>query len=147
MPLKSAINAIEQILVSEGYTRAKENFTLDRVASSTAHRSYTLGSLEIRPRYLAANVADYLGARLPILILFRVHGPHNPDASYQQAYLQAVEAFQQIENALVAGQLSQYGENVVIDNALFQPLAGNDNQEYILLTIHLSFDLLRSMNQ
>jgi len=99
----------------------------------------------LRPRYLGGDVADYLGARLPILVAFRVHGPHNPSGSFAEAYLQAVDAFEQLEDALVAGRLDAGGANNAIESAMLQPLLGAGAQEYLLLSLNLSIDLLRPM--
>ena len=50
MSLRSVIAAAESILADAGYSRAADNFTLERVPASVAHLSYTLGRLELRPR-------------------------------------------------------------------------------------------------
>ena len=145
MPLRSVIESAEAALAAAGYSRAAENFTLERVPASVAHRSYTLGRLDLRPRYVGGNTADYLGARLPLLIAFRVHGDHNPSGSFAEAYLQAADAFEALEDALVAAQPGSSGENNSIESALLQPLLGSGAQEYLLLSINLSIDLLRPM--
>ena len=145
MSLRSVITAVEEIMVAAGCARAAENFTLDRVPASTSHCSYTLGRLEIRPRYFSGGVADYLGARLPILVAFRVHGPHNSPGTFSEAYLQALDTYEKLEKALVANQLSEHGENNSIDHSILQPLLGAGSQEYLLLSITLTIDVLRDM--
>ena len=146
MTLRNVISAVEQTIQTAGYARAPENFTLDRVPASSAHCSYTLGRLEIRPRYLGSGVADYLGARLPLLILFRVHGPHNASGSFAEAYLDVLDAYQELESALVSDQLQESGENNAVEFAVLQPLLSTDSQEYLLLSITLALDVMRHMN-
>ena len=145
MALRAAIEAVESMLAGKGYARAADNFTLERVPASVAHRSYTLGRLELRPRYAGGNVADYLGARLPVLVAWRVHGAHNPGGSFAEAYLQATDAFEELEDALVAGQAGAAGENNSIESAVLQPLLGAGAQEYLLLSLVLAVDVLRKM--
>ncbi len=140
MALRGVIADVESILVAERFSRAADNFTPECLPASIAHKSYTLGRLELRPRYLGSDAADYLGAHLPILIALRVHGSHNPSGSLAEAYLQAVDAFEQLEDALV-------DEDSAVAAADIQPLLGAGEQEFLLLSITLSMSLLRTREE
>lgn len=145
--LRDVLSSVESSLSSLGYNRAKLNFTLENVPRSIAHCSYTFGEAAIQPEYLDNNRADYgLGeSSIALMILWKVRGSHNASGSYQEGYLDLLDAYEELETALVKNQPQNFGENNLFGSAAISPLYGEDNQEYLLLSIELILDAIREM--
>ncbi len=145
--LRDIISSIETALSGLSYPRAKLNFTLDHVPRSVAHKSYTFGEAQIQPEYLNSNRADYGSAEtsIALMILWKVRGSHNASGSYQEGYLDLLDAYEQLEDALVKNQTQSYGENNLFAGAVISPLYTEDSQEYLLLTIDIILDAIREM--
>lgn len=145
--LRNTVDAVETQLTGLSYTRSKLNFTLEHVPRSVAHRSYTFGRAIITPAYLAGNTSDYahLGPfQIPLLILWKARGSHNTAATFQEAYLDALDAYEAIEVELVKNQSQAYQENNLIQSAEITPLI-SDDQDLLLINIVLNIDVVRKL--
>lgn len=144
--LRSTISAVETQLTGLGYTRSKLNFTVEEVPRSVAHKAYSFGPAQINPAYLAGNTADYAYLapfQVSLLILWKARGSHNTTGTYQEAYLDALDAFEALETELVKNQAQANKENNLIAAADISPLFV-DQQDLLLLTIVLNIDVVRS---
>jgi hypothetical protein len=145
--LRNTISAVETQLTGLGYTRAKLNFMVEEVPSSIAHKSYSFGQATAQPAYHSGNTADYAYVapfQVPILILWRVKGSHNASGTYQEGYLDALDAFEALESELVKNQLQANQENNLIASMALSPLIVNE-QDLLLITIMLNIDVVRSL--
>lgn len=145
--LRSALSAIETQLNGLGYSRSKLNFTIEGVPRSVAHRSYTFGPAQINPAYLAGNTADYAYLapfQVDLLILWKAKGTHNTSGTFQEAYLDALDAFEALETELVKNQGQSVQENNLIAGAGLAPVIA-DEQDFLLLTLTLNIDVIRTM--
>ena len=143
--LRLSLEGVETILAAQGYTRAAENFHLNRQPRCVAHKSYTFGIGSIRPRYLAHNKADYLGTVVPLIIMWMVHGDHNTSGTQTEAYKDILDEFELLETAIVKNQLRDNDEEIVFGESVLDPWFSEDNQDILMLTIPLVFDATRSM--
>ena len=143
--LRSVVESIETQLQAMNYSRSSLNFTLENVPTSIAHKSYTFGEFSGIAQYHSGNRADYLDTILPLLVLWKVRGTHNASGTYQEGYLDALDAIEEIETELVKNQPQANSENNRIENFSITPLFGDDEQEYLLLTIEIIFDAIRDM--
>jgi len=143
--IRQIITDIEQILASLGYRRAKENFTLSLVPRSVAHKSYTFGQALLAPVYLCSNRTDYSGSTFVLNIAWKVFGPHNAARTFQEGYLELLDAYEQLEDALVKTQLMNNSENNSLSEAQITPLLTEERQDILLLTVRLSVDAVRLM--
>lgn len=142
--LRAVVSAVESILVSQGYCRAAVNFTLDAVPASTGHRTFTLAGARIAPLYQAANISDYAGSVLGVLILWKARGDHNASGRFQESFLDLLDAYEELETALVKNQPRLNDENNIIASASIAPLL-LDGQDWLVLDIELNLDALRAM--
>ena len=145
MTLRSVMADVEAILVEQGCSRAKHNFNLELVPRSTIHKSYTLGRAAIAPRYLASNIADYLGTSLEILVAWKVHGDHNSAGTFAEGYLDLIDFYETLETALVKSQLQSNQENNIIQSAGITSLIIEEEQDFLLLQLNIVLDALREM--
>lgn len=145
--LRSVLAAVETILVEQSYTRAKENFTLDQVPRTKSHKAYTFGPASIRPSYVASNCVDYLNTVASLLIMWKVHGSHNADGTQAEGYLDALDEFEGLEDALVRDQLRANDEHIAFGDTALEPwFSEGEGQDYLLITIPLVFDVARDMD-
>ena len=145
--LRSTLSAIETQLTGLGYTRSKLNFTLEEAPKSFAHKAYTFGLAQINPGYLAGNTADYnylAPFQIDLLVLWKTHGSHNAAGTFQEAYLDAIDAFEELETELVKNQLQANQENNLIASAELRPLV-SEVPDLLLIDIRLNIDVVREM--
>ncbi len=143
--LRSVISAMETILTAQGYTRAKENFTLEQVPKSIIHQAYTFGDMAILPAYVSGNYVDYLGTTMELRIAWSTHGSHNATHTLQEALLDIADAYEALETAMVKDQLGGNAEEITFGACRISPLLGEENQYYLLLAIPIVFDVRREM--
>lgn len=143
--LREVVHGVEGVLEALGYRRATANFSLEQAPASLGHRCYTFAEARIAPRYFAANIADYEGSALALLILWKAKGSHNASGSFQEAFLDLLDAWEELETALVKNQPGGAGENNLVTSALIAPLATENNQDWLVLSIDLNLDALRAL--
>lgn len=141
--IRDILDDVETILVAQGYTRAQENFNLDRVPASILHKAYTFGSANINPTYISSNVADYAGTTINLLICWEVMGSHNTTRTYVEGYADALDALESLESALVAQQLQANKEEV--EFSPYSMVEPPDNPGFLIITIPLAITVLREM--
>lgn len=143
--LSAVIGDIETILQAQGYTRAKENFTLDRQPMTVIHKSYTFGQSRFNPKYPTYQAADYIDSSVSLLIMWQVFGDHNAAVTSAEGYLDALDAFETLESAVVKDQEHNQNEDVTVSGFQMDPWESDDNQDLILMTITLNIDAYRDL--